>query len=46
MGTRLDLQVGTATTHSYLYMEEGYNINISTPLVVDNAIIIRLKEFR
>jgi hypothetical protein len=25
MGSRIDLQVGTATTRSYLAMEEGYD---------------------
>ena len=41
-GSRIDLQVGTATTRSYLSMEEGYDINISTPIGIGNVRTIRL----
>ena len=38
MGSTIDLQVGTATTRSYLSMEEGYDINIATSTGIGNKI--------
>ncbi len=36
LGSRIELQVGTASTRSYLSMEEGYGINIITPVGIGN----------
>ena len=42
MGSRIDLQVGTATGRSYLSMEEGYDVNIATPIEIGGVKTIRL----
>ena len=41
-GSRIDLQTGSATTRSYISLEEGHDINISTPVNIGNVKSINL----
>jgi hypothetical protein len=42
MGSRVELQVGTATGRSYSSMEEGCDIDIATPVGIGNVKAINL----